>query len=1066
MKKIFYLIITLLLFMPAFVLADTDYHKAVTAANDYIRAFEDYDEYFLTGKDVTFVFDRANKTIIYNKNSNPEFTHGSFLSRYEYEISNSGNGSEYNNSKGKSYLSPGVRYWLVKNDSNYYYEELETKQAASPFVPNGVRVTGFVLPKTKATGSGTANSPWNLTTSISHEYGDYLMLSSTYEIKRNTPGITSNVLLDGDVLTYSLRVDNNNVDRVIPFTLYNDCSFISPSGGSYSDITYNSIFELDKENSYCTIASSQDACMFDLQEMYEGMNSLNGFNGTVPPNTHLDIVFKIKVNALKIGAEVSIQPKIASFTSTHESEKFTTSIERLVSFKSVTEEVPSSNIVFVIDYSGSMNERRLSGVRQSVFSFINYIFPDSSSNPNVNVIVTKFSNRGREEVIGSASNYEQSLELKRQVLNIFQNATGGTYYDSGLNLACSILYGVTGKNGNGNHCSGSSYTYKNYSTKQIPSIDRAYGNYIIFLSDGAPSESTAYPRVVASLNAKGKSDATSEFDRKAKAVTIYAIGYETGTSYTTNANKKLISVAGSQERVFLASADTLIQSFNSIYDEIGDAIGNYPTTKGEVDMTEILNEGLANKVSITITDKTTNIEKLHQIYQSIEEVEAANLLKKVILPDGTVKYYLNCTDFSNDDVVIGFYPKSLKERNANLTKYKVRVNRTDRSDTREIETEFEGNVTVTDPKARKVSITYDRNKGGGRECILFGLICNDRNLDIKVTSGGNETVLTSSKTTLTTTDNPLRFLGWSFSGDIDYNSASYYNSKTTTTQTKYRIAQNSLYTSNRKFRYLTLNANSVVNIDSNWETDFNLPTVTASNTRYNCLWNTQADGRGTFYPGGFKMTDAVNDKFDMKLYAICVSSDSIIVQFDLNSNDCVSSDGTRAKCAMTSYEILSDNREYEAPAPEMFVPGKGFVQWNYKESKNNETHVGVGGKFKGKKVFYTTTSGINYATFTAQWDTCPRDKYNDGSGYECQQCPTGFRTSGTGSTSQADCKVHLSAGEYFNSTSKKPEKCPIGFYSGFEGDISPDQIFECTACDNELTTDHEGSTNIRDCRGQ
>ena len=248
MKKIFYLIITLLLFMPAFVLADTDYHKAVTAANDYIRAFEDYDEYFLTGKDVTFVFDRANKTIIYNKNSNPEFTHGSFLSRYEYEISNSGNGSEYNNSKGKSYLSPGVRYWLVKNDSNYYYEELETKQAASPFVPNGVRVTGFVLPKTKATGSGTANSPWNLTTSISHEYGDYLMLSSTFDIKRNTPGITSNVLLDGDVLTYSLRVDNNNVDRVIPFTLYNDCSFISPSGGSYSDVTYNSIFVLRNWN--------------------------------------------------------------------------------------------------------------------------------------------------------------------------------------------------------------------------------------------------------------------------------------------------------------------------------------------------------------------------------------------------------------------------------------------------------------------------------------------------------------------------------------------------------------------------------------------------------------------------------------------------------------------------------------------------------------------------------------------------------------------------------------------------------------------------------------------------
>ncbi|MDD6272160.1 MAG: BspA family leucine-rich repeat surface protein [bacterium] len=204
-KKIILLIILLIPFM---VIADENYQTSINYANSYIDGFVDYQNYILFPES-GYYYDETLK--------NDNFNHGGFLSRKEYLITN------YNN---KSYLSPGVQYWTLtpglSNNNKRYVIDYTDKEYEKTNM-SGVRVTEFILPRTRVNGNGTRSNPW-------YFLPKYKLILSTTDYKK---GGISDKLGNGcnnpnQILTTSIYEDENIDIQLCPssgYEYYNtDCS--------------------------------------------------------------------------------------------------------------------------------------------------------------------------------------------------------------------------------------------------------------------------------------------------------------------------------------------------------------------------------------------------------------------------------------------------------------------------------------------------------------------------------------------------------------------------------------------------------------------------------------------------------------------------------------------------------------------------------------------------------------------------------------------------------------------------------------------------------------------------
>ncbi len=143
MKKICKLLLGIILFIPIFVMADKTYEDGVKIANDYIYSMPNYSKYLVSSGDQKFGF--TTDSIMVTAEG---FSTGGFLSKFEYER------TKINNS---SWLSPGIQYWLIKDDNGPLAIDLDYKRGVDK---SGVRVTEFVQQDAKVKGAGTITTPW------------------------------------------------------------------------------------------------------------------------------------------------------------------------------------------------------------------------------------------------------------------------------------------------------------------------------------------------------------------------------------------------------------------------------------------------------------------------------------------------------------------------------------------------------------------------------------------------------------------------------------------------------------------------------------------------------------------------------------------------------------------------------------------------------------------------------------------------------------------------------------------------------------------------------------------
>ncbi|KAK3584839.1 hypothetical protein CHS0354_005697 [Potamilus streckersoni] len=95
-------------------------------------------------------------------------------------------------------------------------------------------------------------------------------------------------------------------------------------------------------------------------------------------------------------------------------------------------------------------------------------------------------------------------------------------------------------------------------------------------------------------------------------------------------------------------------------------------------------------------------------------------------------------------------------------------------------------------------------------------------------------------------------------------------------------------------------------------------------------------------------------------------------------------------------------------------------------------------------------------------ENCPLNTYQDGIGQiDCIPCGGHNITLSAGSNASTDCVSLCVAGEQYNDSTRKCDKCPRGFYKATDGNI---QNRKCVPCPSGKTTVTTGSSSLEDCK--
>lgn len=137
----------LLLLVPGMLSAATEsnYDTSKSQANIYITRFNMYNDYIETGSSIPYEFDGNNKV----RNG---FINGGLVNKKEVELSTHDNAS---------YLFTGASYFTMTEEGNNVYNVKTNKiDLLSKIENSGTRVTDFVMPTVRVTGTGTRTNPW------------------------------------------------------------------------------------------------------------------------------------------------------------------------------------------------------------------------------------------------------------------------------------------------------------------------------------------------------------------------------------------------------------------------------------------------------------------------------------------------------------------------------------------------------------------------------------------------------------------------------------------------------------------------------------------------------------------------------------------------------------------------------------------------------------------------------------------------------------------------------------------------------------------------------------------
>ena len=324
----------------------------------------------------------------------------------------------------------------------------------------------------------------------------------------------------------------------------------------------------------------------------------NGITLTVPALEAAKVEFTVKVTGEKLGEEIVNKAKVndeETSETTVENE-----VEKTVKIKENTETIKATNIVLVIDSSGSMDEKmdngdgtfiarcedanctkthrtgwslfignykyhtKMTTAIDAACRFIDQIYPSQSTNNGTTISVIEFNTQA-SSVGTMANSYKGAQDLKTTIKKL--EANGNTAMGSALNMANNTL-------------------------TNIPAQYKDNNNVVIFLSDGTPTDGTAYQTAANTLKTGSN---------KAK---IYTIGFE----ISNEGSQVLSRIASGKEYAFLTDINKLFETF----DDISSSIKESSITKQSEDGKIVLNNVNTTKpikingTTIELTDKKIN----------------------------------------------------------------------------------------------------------------------------------------------------------------------------------------------------------------------------------------------------------------------------------------------------------------------------------------------------------------------------------------------------------------------------------------------------------------------------
>ncbi len=248
MKKVFYLILGLFLFIPSIVFASTTYNEGIDLTKTYIYGFQDYSRYIKLTGELPFEINSSNRPVI-----NSSFVSGGFLNEKEYLMSIR---------DSASWLAPGIGYWLIGNK----ILDVRITTINNPVAVSGVRITEFVKHDAKVKGSGTKTNPWYFTD------GYIVKVGSSDQTMGTVTGGCEHVP-EGGSCTFTLSYDEKQGMN------YDNCKKIVESKGSTLSKSGNRITISNvRSDINCFIDFGGNAC---LRVAFDNDGGSGGMTGKV-----------------------------------------------------------------------------------------------------------------------------------------------------------------------------------------------------------------------------------------------------------------------------------------------------------------------------------------------------------------------------------------------------------------------------------------------------------------------------------------------------------------------------------------------------------------------------------------------------------------------------------------------------------------------------------------------------------------------------------------------------------------------------------------------------------------
>ena len=381
-------------------------------------------------------------------------------------------------------------------------------------------------------------------------------------------------------------------------------------------------------NAKATIKDSTGTKTVELSELEKGITlNVPAKNGNVKGTA--TVKFTVKVTGEKLKDKTSnLISNTATVNETDETNTVNNTVEKTMKIKENTETIKATNIVLVIDSSGSMDEKmdnddgilisrcedanckkthrtdwslfigsykyhtKMTTAIDAACRFIDQIYPNQSTNNGTTISVVDFNTDA--SIVGTmATSYAGAQNLKTAIKKL--EANGNTSMGTALNLANTTL-------------------------TNIPAQYKDNNNVVIFLSDGAPTDGNAYQAAATTLKTG------------ANKATIYTIGFE-----IDNTGAQVLSaIATGEKYAFLTDMDKLFETFDDISSSIKESTITKQSKVGKLTLTNVdtTKPIKINGVKVELTDK-----KLNKIDDTTYEIVLSEFSVSELENEISVEYF-------------------------------------------------------------------------------------------------------------------------------------------------------------------------------------------------------------------------------------------------------------------------------------------------------------------------------------------------------------------------------------------------------------------------------------------